>query len=139
MTTRRPLPVPDAHSAPYWTAAADHVLTVARCRQCTGFALPPDSVCPHCGSTSPEFEFVSVSGRGIVRSWTIVRQSFLPGFDDLLPFVLLDVELEEQSELRMIGRLLDGIGAELRIGTTVVAAFEDVTPEVSVPAFELAP
>ena len=37
-----------------------------------------------------------------------MRQSFLPGFDDDLPFVLVDVELEEQADLRMIGRLLDG-------------------------------
>ena len=32
-----------------------------------------------------------MSGRGVVRSWTVVRQSFLPGFD--VPFVLVDVEL----------------------------------------------
>ena len=139
MTTARPVPVPDAVSAPYWAAAADHVLTAARCARCSGFALPPDSVCPHCGSTDPEFEFVPVSGRGTVRSWTVVRQSFLPGFRDLLPFVLVDVELEEQPELRMIGRLLDGADGELRVGTPVVAAFEDLTAEVSVPAFERAP
>jgi uncharacterized protein len=138
VTAHRPLPVPDATSAPYWAAAADHVLAVARCGQCAGFALPPDSVCPHCGSTSPEFEFVPVSGRGTVRSWTIVRQSFLPGFDDLLPFMLVDVELDAQADLRMIGRLLGGVGGDVRVGTAVVAAFEDLTPDISVPAFELA-
>ncbi|MFD6859010.1 Zn-ribbon domain-containing OB-fold protein [Rhodococcus sp. NPDC060086] len=79
-----------------------------------------------------------MSGRGTVRSWTIVRQSFLPGFDDLLPFVLVDVELAEQSELRLIGRLLDGPDAELRIGTPVVTAFEQLSSELSVPAFEIA-
>jgi uncharacterized OB-fold protein len=70
----------------------------------------------------------------VVRSWTVVRQSFLPGFD--VPFVLVDVELEEQSELRMIGRLL-GTG-EPRLGATVRVAFEDLTDGISVPAFELA-
>ncbi len=67
-----------------------------------------------------------------------MRQSFLPGFDDLLPFVLVDVELTEQSDLRLIGRLLDGPDVELRIGIPVVAAFEQLTTEVSVPAFEIA-
>ncbi len=52
--------------------------------------------------------FEPVSGRGFVRSWTVVRQSFLPGFEDDLPFVLVDVELEEQPDLRMIGRLPTG-------------------------------
>ncbi|MGN5236072.1 MULTISPECIES: OB-fold domain-containing protein [unclassified Rhodococcus (in: high G+C Gram-positive bacteria)] len=135
--THRPLPVADATSAPYWAAAAEHRLELARCRECSAFAHPPDSVCPNCGSTDPAFEFVPVSGHGTVRSWTTVRQSFLPGFDDL-PFVLVDVELAEQSELRLIGRLLDGPDVELRIGTPVVAAFEQLTPEVSVPAFEVA-
>lgn len=137
-TTHRPLPVPDTTSAPYWAAAAAHRLELARCRECSAFAHPPDSVCPNCGSTDPAFEFVTVSGRGTVRSWTIVRQSFLPGFDDLLPFVLVDVELAEQSELRLIGRLLDGPDAELRIGTPVVTAFEQLSSELSVPAFEIA-
>ncbi|MCX4090876.1 Zn-ribbon domain-containing OB-fold protein [Nocardia sp. alder85J] len=136
--TNRPLPVPDAQSAPFWTAAATGVLTVARCSACTRYTAPPDLVCPHCGSTTPEFTFTPVSGRGTVRSWTVVRQSFLPGFDTDLPFVLVDVELAEQSELRLIGRLLDGPDAPLRLGAPVRAAFEHLTTDIAVPAFELA-
>lgn len=134
----RPLPVPDEHSAAFWRAAAEHVLTVARCARCGQFAVPPDVVCPHCGSTDPAFTFVPVSGAGRVRSWTVVRQAFLPGFEDDLPFVLVDVELVEQPDLRMIGRLLDGVGAPVTVGAPVVAAFEDLAPGVAVPAFELA-
>jgi uncharacterized OB-fold protein len=76
-----------------------------------------------------------VSGRGVVRSWTVVRQSFLPGFD--VPFVLVDVELEEQADLRLVGRLLDGVEAELHLGAAVCVAFEELSDEISVPAFEL--
>ncbi|OBJ16157.1 Zn-ribbon domain-containing OB-fold protein [Mycobacterium colombiense] len=133
----RPLPVPDDTSAPYWSAAADHVLTVARCVRCGRFSVPPDVVCPHCHSTDPDFEFTPVSGRGVVRSWTVVRQAFLPGFDDEIPFVLVDVELVEQAELRLIGRLLDGVDAPLRVGDTVTVGFEDLAPGVAIPAFEL--
>jgi uncharacterized protein len=136
--TGRPLPVADESSAPFWSATAEHVLTVARCGRCGQCTMPPDVVCPHCHATDPGFEFTPVSGRGTVRSWTVVRQAFLPGFDDDLPFVLVDVELVEQSELRLIGRLLDGVGADLHIGIKVVVAFEDLAPGVAVPAFELA-
>jgi hypothetical protein len=66
-----------------------------------------------------------------------MHQSFVPGFDDLIPFVLVDVELEEQDDLRTIGRLLDGPGAPLEIGAPVTVAFEDLAPGISVPAFEL--
>jgi hypothetical protein len=61
----------------------------------------------------------------------------LPGFDADLPFVLVDVELDEQPDLRLIGRLLDGPGAPLRAGARVAAAFEDLGDGVSVPAFTL--
>lgn len=137
----RPLPVPDESSAPFWSAAADHVLTVARCRRCGKLSMPPDVACPHCHATDPGFEFTPVSGRGVVRSWTVVRQAFLPGFDADLPFVLVDVELAEQAELRLIGRLLDGpkvLDADLHVGHPVTVGFEDLAPGVAVPAFELA-
>lgn len=136
--TGRPLPVPDEISAPFWGSAAKHVLTVARCGQCSQYTLPPDVVCPHCRSTAPGFEFTAVSGRGTVRSWTVVRQALLPGFDADLPFVLVDVELVEQAELRLIGRLLDGVHADLHVGAAVTVAFEDIAPDVAIPAFELA-
>lgn len=133
----RPVPVPDEASAPFWEAAAAHVLAVARCSRCRAFTIPLDIVCPHCHSTDPAFAFEPVSGGGALRSWTTVRQSFLPGFDDDLPFVLVDVELDEQAELRMIGRLLDGPDVQLRIGDRVIAAFEDLAPGIAVPAFVL--
>jgi uncharacterized OB-fold protein len=136
VTSQRPLPVPDDTSGPYWAAAADHILTVARCGRCRTLALPPDVVCGACGSTDPGYEFTPVTGRGAVRSWTVVRQSFLPGFE--VPFVLVDVELEEQADLRVIGRLLDGVDAQLRLGAVVRVAFEDLTDGIAVPAFELA-
>ncbi|WP_145014038.1 Zn-ribbon domain-containing OB-fold protein [Mycobacterium marseillense] len=134
----RPLPVPDESSAPFWSAAADHVLTVARCARCGKLSMPPGVACPHCHATDPGFAFTPVSGRGVVRSWTVVRQAFLPGFDADLPFVLVDVELAEQAELRLIGRLLDGADADLHIGDPVTVGFEDLAPGVAVPAFELA-
>ncbi|MCK9922982.1 OB-fold domain-containing protein [Frankia sp. AgPm24] len=134
----RPVPVPDEQSAPFWAATARHVLTAARCARCRSLTIPPDQVCPHCDSTDPEFVFEPVSGRGRIRSWTVVRQSFLPGFNAELPYLLVDVELDEQKELRMIGRLLDGPDSPVRLGTPVRVAFEDIADGVSIPAFVLA-
>jgi hypothetical protein len=141
--SERPVPVPDELSAPYWAAAARHVLVIARCSQCQAYAIPPGQACEQCGSTDPGYSWQEVSGAGIVRSWTVIRMSFLPGFDRDLPYLLVDVELAEQPELRMIGRLLDGPDAPVAIGAPVTVAFEDLTSEgnadgVSVPAFTLA-
>jgi uncharacterized protein len=128
-------PVPDERSAPFWKAASEHVLSVAQCGVCGKLTHPPDAVCPHCGSTDPEFAFTPVSGRGVVRSWTVVRRSFLPGFD--VPFLLVDVELAEQPELRLIGRLVDGPDTVVRVGDAVRTTFEDIASGVAVPAFAL--
>ncbi|MGY1774200.1 Zn-ribbon domain-containing OB-fold protein [Blastococcus sp. SYSU D00813] len=138
MSTGRPVPVPDELSAPFWEAAARHVLTLSRCSDCGTLTHPPDVVCDACGSTDPRFAATPVDGRGVVRSWTVVRQSFLPGFADLLPFVLVDVELGAAPDVRVVGRLLDGVDAPLRVGRPVRVVFEDVGPDVAVPAFELA-
>lgn len=133
--TGRPVPVPDEVSAPYWSAAARHVLTVARCSRCNRLTMPPDVVCLVCGTSDPRYEFVPVSGNGVVRSWTVVRHSFLRGFD--VPFLLVDVELDEQHDLRLIGRLVDGPDAPVRLGIPVRVAFDDVAKDISVPAFEM--
>ncbi len=110
-------------------------MALARCSRCGWFTHPPDIVCPQCHSSAPEFVFTPVSGRGVIRSWTVMRQSFLPGFE--VPFVLVDVELAEQSELRLIGRLVEGEGAGLRLDAPVHVVFEDLAPGVAVPAFAL--
>ncbi|HVV74543.1 MAG TPA: OB-fold domain-containing protein [Mycobacteriales bacterium] len=136
----RPVPVPDDVSAPHWAAAADHVLTIAKCSACGSYAHPPGIVCGYCGSTEPGFTFSPVTGRGRVLTWTVARQPFLPGF--ATPYVLVDVELEEQKDLRIVARLLDvdareGFDADLHVGARVEVAFEELADGIVVPAFRL--
>ena len=126
--TGRILPVPDEVSAPYWAACADHGLKLPRCSDCGEFTLPPN-----CHSLEPAYTFEEVSGSGTVKTWTVIRHSFLKGFD--LPFLLVDVQLDDQPNVRMIGRLVDGPEIPLRIGDPVTVAFDDLVPGVSVPAF----
>jgi uncharacterized OB-fold protein len=99
--------------------------------------MPPDQVCTHCGTTEPDFTFVPVNGKGVVRSWTVVRQSFLPGFT--VPYALVDVELDDAPGVRLIGQLTDGPDAQIHLGQPVQVRFEDLSNEISVPAFSLVP
>ena len=134
--TGRVLPVVDEMSAPYWAACADHVLKLPRCSHCLQFTFPPDLSCPHCHSLDPRFTWEEVSGEGRVRTWTVMRHSFLGGFE--LPFVLVDVELNDPPHVRLIGRLLDGPDAPLRAGDAVRVAFEDIAPGIVIPSFSKA-
>jgi uncharacterized OB-fold protein len=133
----KPVPVPDEQSAGFWSAAAGHVLALARCSRCGRFSHPPEPVCPGCLSAEPGFVFEPVPNGGTVRSWTVIRDSFLPGFADDVPFVLVDVELDVQPDLRLIGRLVDGPGAPVRLGARVTVVFDDLGDDVAVPAFAL--
>jgi uncharacterized OB-fold protein len=131
------LPVPDERSAPFWEAAARHELALARCSRCERLCHPPDVVCPRCHRPDPDFRFDRVSGAGIVRSWVVINQAFLPGFESEVPFVLVDVALDEDPEVRLVGRLLDGPDTPLAAGDHVRLGFEDLAPGVAVPAFAL--
>ena len=112
---------------------------MARCARCAMLAHPPDVVCPHCGTTDPG---VRVRAGQRARDASVrgpcVRQSFLPGFDDDLPFVLVDVELDEQADLRMIGRLLDGPDAAAAHRRRASRSrSSELADGVAVPAFAL--
>lgn len=136
MSGDRPLPVPDERSAPFWEAAARHRLVLARCTRCRQLSHPPDVVCARCHHPEPDFVFEEVAGGGTVRSWVVVRQSFLLGFE--VPFLLVDVALDENEDVRLIGRLDDGPDAPLARGDRVRLTFEDIAPGVAVPAFVVA-
>jgi uncharacterized OB-fold protein len=133
-----PVPVPDETSAPFWEAAAGGVLALARCETCHGFSHPPAPICPHCHATDAMFTFTPVATRGAVRSWTVVRQSSLQGLENEVPFVLVDVAIEGLDDLRLIGRLVDGVDAPLSVGAVVDVVFEQVADRVALPAFTLA-
>ena len=141
VTGRGPVPVPDEQSAPFWAAAADGVLVIARCGRCATLRPPARRSSARTAATPTRRSRSSRSAAAAtVRSWTVVRQSFLPGFDDDVPFVLVDVALDEQDDLRLIGRLLDGpdgAARDRRPRSTV--AFEQLADGVAVPAFALEP
>ena len=130
-----PIPVPDDRSAGFWSAAAEHTLVLARCGGCGRYQHPPADFCADCPRADAASEFVPVEGGGRVRSWIVVRDSFLPGFE--VPYVLVDVELDVQAGLRLIGRLVDGVEAPLAYGDRVRVVFDDIAPDVAVPAFAL--
>jgi len=138
VTTAKPLPVPDEMSAGYWEAAARGQLTLPRCSECKHFTMPPTTVCPSCGTTDPRFRYEVVDGAGTIRSWTVVRDAFLPGFADDVPYLLVDVELDAERGLRMIARLADGPAATLRIGDRVAVTFDPIGDGLAVPSFVLA-
>jgi uncharacterized OB-fold protein len=133
----KPVPVPDDQSAGFWDAAARHVLAVQVCENCGNQAHPPVMICTRCRDPRLAFRFEPVSGKGRVKTWTVMHQAFLPGFAPDLPYTVAEIELDD-ADVRLIGRLAGPAPDGLAIGTPVAVVFDDVADGVAVPSFTVA-
>jgi uncharacterized OB-fold protein len=125
-----PLPAANAETLPWWEAAREHRLTAQRCTTCGALRHPPGPVCPACGSTQSDWQ--ELSGRGVVYTFTVVHQQFVPAD---VPYVVVAVELEEG--VRMVSNLVDASPSDIRIGQRVEVTWEDMGPALSLPRFRI--
>ena len=65
-------------------------LAALKCLDCSGYMIPPNSVCPECGSSNLETH--SFSKKGTLRTFTIIRVG-PTGFQ--APYIVALAELEE--------------------------------------------
>jgi uncharacterized OB-fold protein len=131
------IPVATERDRPYWDGARQGKLVLQRCKGCGLYSARPRIVCPRC--RGEEMAWGEVSGRGRIHSYTIVRQSTAPGFQDAVPYVVVHVEIEEQPTCYITANLLvaeDEFEA-LSIDLPVVVEFER-RGDAALPQFRLA-
>jgi uncharacterized OB-fold protein len=127
----RPVPAVSPEMAPFWDAARRHQLVVQRCLDCGAHRFPAREVCSRCLSRRVEWE--RVRGKGRVWSIAIIHQASHPWFAARVPYAVVVVELDEGA--RMLSTVPGLEPHAITIGMPVEVAFEDVTPEVSLPVF----
>jgi len=127
----KPLPGVDDVNRPYWEAARRHELVIQKCRRCGHYRYPPGTNCPECLSADPEW--VKVSGRGTVFTWTVFHKVYHPAFAGDAPYAVVAVELEEGP--RITSNLVDCPLENIRIDMPVEVVFDDVTGEITLPKF----
>jgi uncharacterized protein len=128
----RPIPRPDAVSAPYWEAAARGELLIQECTSCGHRQFYPRAVCTDCGG---DVDWLTCSGRGTVHTFTVIRQNHAKPFKDELPYVVAIVELEEGP--RMMGNVTGIDADDMQIGTPVEVYFVQAEEGVAVPFWRL--
>ena len=141
MTTteyKKPIPVPDEKTSGFWEAARQHQLSFQRCNHCGYFFHPPTIYCSNCNAFEPSFGWTPVSGKGKVKSWVVMYDPLVSGFEDDVPWVNVLVQLDEQEDLLFLSGLEDGPNAPIKLGAPVEVTFKDVSPEISIPYFKLA-
>jgi uncharacterized OB-fold protein len=129
--SRKPLPMPDADSAKFWSGLRDGRLLLQHCLDCGRAHYYQQGLCRDCGST--RLEHRAASGRGTVYSFSVVHRAPGPAFKDDTPYAVLLVELEEGP--RMISSLVEGDPAEVTFDMPVELVCEKVNEEISLPRF----
>ena len=131
MTSGRPQPAMEEHALPFWDAARDRRLVLARCDTCGEFSFPPEISCGGCGS--PERSWVEATGAATLWSWTVCHPPMLPWFAERGPWVVAVVELDEGP--RMVTTLRGVATQDLEIGLALRADFEDVGDDTTLVVF----
>lgn len=128
--TQRPLPALNEMNGYFWTGGRDGKLRILRCQACGCYIHPYAALCPRCRSEAIAPE--AVSGRGVVIAFTVNHQPWFPNVP--VPYVVALVELEEQSNIRLVTNLPTMPATDVRAGLPVEVFFEE-HGEVFVPLF----
>jgi len=102
----------DAVSEPYWASLRDGTLSLQRCAHGHGFRMPPTLYCSECHST--ESEWVRLSGRGRLYSYTIIPLKSKEG--DGAVYVAALVCPEEAPDTKLFANIVDCTDDQLAIG-----------------------
>jgi uncharacterized OB-fold protein len=128
----RPLPIPTSVTQHFWETVAAEAMEIPRCRTCGTIQYYPHKLCVNC--MSPDLEYIPVSGRGTVYTYTVIR-SPQPAFKGLEPYVVANVQLDEGA--RMMANVLTDDVDSVGIGTKVRLVYQEIAPGQKIPQFEV--
>lgn len=135
MADARPLPTMAGLAGEFYGWCRKHELRFQRCTACGAWRHVPRELCAACGSF--EWEWARSSGRGRIFTWTVAVRAMHPAFQNAVPYAPVVVEMEEG--VRILSTVANCPPDALTIGMPVTVAFDDVTPEVTLPTFRCAP
>ena len=121
---KKPLPEITPVNQPFWDGARAGKLMMQRCKDCQSWDFCPRPICVECNSD--KLEWLQVSGKGKVFSFTVIREvvgQALRGFEPDLPYVTAWVDLDEGP--RFCSNIIGCPVESVRIGMDVEVVFED--------------
>ena len=127
----KPLPVVTEESRPFWDGCREGKLLLQYCDACQHYQFYPRLYCMRCAAK--EVRWLEVSGRGVIYSYTVIRQNKSPEFVDDVPYNLAIIQLEEGP--RMMSNIVDIDLDDLRVDLPVAVVFDPVSDTISLPRF----
>jgi uncharacterized protein len=127
----RPLPDLRNAGARFWRAAATGTLLLPRCIGCERVFWHPRPRCPYCGSD--RVEWTPSGGKGVIHTYTIVRQAADPYFRARLPYAVAMIDLDDG--VRLMSNIVETPLDALHIGLRVEVVFEAAGEDLAIPLF----
>lgn len=131
MSAPRPIPRLDNENRAFWTGGAEGELRLMQCEDCRAFTHPPRLVCRHCLSDNVKPQ--AVAGTGVVDTFTINHQKWLPGLET--PLVVARVAIDGAPGVYLTTNIVGCPVDEVDIGDRVRVVFEN-QGEIYYPLFE---
>jgi len=128
---RNDLPTVETDTRPYWDAAKEGKLLIAKCDACGKVHHYPRPFCPSCWSE--DVHPIEASGRGTLYTYSTVYVNDLHPFKTRLPYVAALVELEEGP--RLMTNIEGCEPDELSVGMAVEVDFRSLTEEFDAIVF----
>lgn len=125
------LPPDTEISRSFWEGCLQGELRLQHCESCERFQFYPRTICNGCGGD--DLGWQSVSGRGRLASFSIVRRGISKAYP--APYVVVLVDLEEG--VRMMSKLIECEPEKIAIGAEVEVLFEDWGAGKTLPVFRL--
>jgi len=126
-------PLPDVDhptTKPFWDGCRAGRLMLQRERD-TGFVHWPPKPGYWKGG---KLEWFAASGRGDIYSYVVGYEPFLPAFRDLLPHIMVLVQLAEGP--RLVGYMVNCTPERMAFGMKVRVVFKRLTDTVTLPVWE---
>lgn len=132
MAYDKPLPKLNADVKPFWDGCKKHELRFQKCQACGHVRWPPSILCPECHQK--ETQWIIAGGHGTLYTYAVYHIAYHPGFANDIPYVVAIVELDEGPHL--LTNIIDCRPREISCGMNVIVAWEDVTPDITLPKFK---
>lgn len=116
----KPAPPVDALSQAFWDACNQGQLSVQVCGECGQKQLYPRVACTQCQGRQLRLELAC--GKGLVRSFTIIRRAVSAAFEPDVPYVVALVALDEGPTL--MSNIVHCEVDQVSIGQRVCVTFE---------------
>ncbi len=130
-TNPRPIPEPTRTTRPFWEGANDGKLLLQYDTGAGKYQFWPRPTSIH--SATGTLEWRAASGRGTLFAKTTVHVP-ARGFEDLAPYTLAAVDLEEG--VRVVGRLVGIAPEDAKHGMKLRVCWEKLSDEINYFAFE---